>query len=284
MASIEEMELQLHGTGLADGEITFSALSQLTEAFQQLTMRIGRHLTGQHGTGRSTAVVERATELRLRGTTAGSTVLQVAVGEQNVLDAGLEHRTVDALFEIFRGIAADEAPPWVTALVGEATVAVIEALDSASTGCELSSRSERIAPVRFSARTASRVVWTIADSPRERRSGVSVSGRLDLVDLRRPRFRIRDFVGNDVHLDQVSDADTVARRVGTLVTATGEAILGSRGQVTTLVGAVIEPTQSPGWTTPSLEDAFHGAEAPADGGIDGVDADEVTTFLALIRG
>lgn len=291
MIDTDEMTLRLSGTELQDGEITFSGLAELARALQHLTLRIGRHLTGQEGRGRSPAVVQRATELRLRGTAPGSTVLQVAIGDADALaathasglDEGLEKRSLDALLEIFDGVATDRAPAWVTPLLGEATVSVIKAFDTVSTRCEVSAPTRRRDPITFSPRSASRDVWAVTKPDAGRRSDVAVSGRLDLVDLQTGRFRIRDAVDNAVHLERVTDADEVARLVGELVTATGEAVLGTRGQVVSLVDATVDSTEWPDWTPPSLADVQFASTAPAAVGVDGVDDDEVAAFLALIR-
>ena len=108
-----------------------------------------------------------------------------------------------------------------------------------------------------------------------------MSGRLDLVEPR--RLRIRDAVGNDVELDEVADPDVAARFVGQQVTATGEAVLGSRDQVTSLVGARIEQFVMQGWEAPQAPE-FSGRQQPQPGvaGVDGIDEDEVAAFLELI--
>jgi len=283
VAGIDEMELRLGGTGLADGEITFAGLASLTGALQQLAMRVGRHLTGREGAGRSTVAVERATELRLTGTSAGSTILSIAVGEADVLLEGLEHRTTDGLFSMFAAMAADEPPAWTTPLLGEAAVSVIDALAGVAAECELTSASRRHAPVRLLPRTASRSVWPVSPESAERRPGVSVSGQLDLVDLRRSRFRIRDQVGNDIALEQVANASAAAPLVGTSVTAIGEAILGVRGQIVALVEATVASTPVPDWIVPALTESMMNATPPPTGGIADVDDDEVAAFLALFR-
>ena len=115
------------------------------------------------------------------------------------------------------------------------------------------------------------------------RQNVSVSGRLDLVDLQRSRFRVRDAVGNDVPAQHVADADDAARLAGEIVTATGEAVLGSRGQITSLRTVRIEPAGWRGWAAPSLADVDFDFSAPPTTGVEGVDDDEVAAFLALIR-
>ena len=209
-------------------------------------------------------------------------MLAVAIGDEDVLGEGLEHRSLDALLEIFAGVAVDEVPGWVTPLLGEATVSVIEALDAVSTRCDVAAAG-RPAPISFSPRSASRSIWAVARANPELRPDVSVSGRLDLVDLRRARFRLRDAVGNDINLERVKSAEDAARLVGKVVTATGEAVLGSRGQITGLRAATVAPDEWPEWTTPSLADIDFNFSAPPTTGIKGVDDDEVAAFLRMIR-
>jgi hypothetical protein len=279
---MDEWEMRLHGTGLADGEITFTGIAGLAQALQVLAIRVGRHLGGVVGPGRSPASIERATALRLRGTAPGSTVLQVVIGEDGVLGEGFEQQSLAAMLQIFRGIALDEAPEWVTPLVGEATVALIDAVGAVSTQCTISTSTRVGPPITFAAASASREIWTSV-SPTEpgRRSGVSVSGELDLVDLRRGRLRVRDVLGNDVQLEAVANVDEAARLVGEQVTATGDAVLGSRGQITSLEAAFVERLETPSWVLPRVEDVDFGRRMDT-GGVEGVDDDEVTTFLELI--
>lgn len=188
MLAIDEMEIGLHGTGLAPGEITFEALEALAHALQLLATRLGRYYAGHEGPGRSSAAVERASCLRLRAVTAGSTVLAVAIGAQDQAVVDANHRVLDGIFDVFTGIARDEPPPWTTPLIGDAAVSLIDALARTSTRCDLRDPTRRHSLVRFHPRSASRLVWAVERLPTPRQADVSVSGRLDLVDLRRSRF------------------------------------------------------------------------------------------------
>ncbi|MCM3849990.1 hypothetical protein ND486_27750 [Pseudonocardia sp. DR1-2] len=279
---VDEWEVRLSGTGLSDGEITFAGLADLAEALQALATRVGRHLAGVVGPGRSPSAVERATTLKFRGIAQGSTILQAKIGEDGVLGEGLEHRSLNAMMEIFGGAARDEAPGWVTPQLGQATVSVLDALQAISTTCAFSLPRQVGPPIQFAAASVSREVWADLRVPEpDRRADVSVSGDLDLVDLRRGRLRIRDAFGNDVQLDTVANVDEAARLVGGQVTATGEAVLGARGQVVSLVDATVERLQMPSWTAPSL-DGMDFSRTPLTGGVEGVDEDEVAAFLELI--
>ncbi|MFP5021908.1 hypothetical protein [Pseudonocardia phyllosphaerae] len=281
---MEQFELRLTGTGLPPGEITFAGIAAVAEAMQRLSGRVGRHLTGHDGRGRSPGAVARATEFRLQGTDAGSTVLRAVIGEDGVLGEGLEHESLDALFDIFRGVASQQPPDWITPLLGETTVDVVEALAAVSDRCSVSSPAGRAAPIEFIPGAVHRDSWlSIPRAASLRRSDVSVSGRLDLVDLRRELLRVRDAVGNEIRLEDVVGVDDASRLIGQQVTATGEAVLGSRGQVTMLVGARIEQLDMPDWTAPEMPD-LGPRPARTDGAVGGldVDDDEVSAFLELI--
>jgi hypothetical protein len=124
-------------------------------------------------------------------------------------------------------------------------------------------------------------VWPVADAEGHTQADVSVSGRLDLVDLRRSRFRIRDAVGNDILLLGVSNVSDAAQLVGRAVTAKGEATLGPRGQIVAVSGADVALTEMPSWTLPVV--ALADATSPPTGGVDGVTPAEVEEFLASLQ-
>lgn len=277
--AMDQLELRLQGTGVEDGQLTFAGLNKITGALQLLATRIGRALVGQQGPGRSPLTVENATELRLRGLHRGSTILDVAVGEDHVLGEGLEHRTVDQIFELFSGVATDRPPPWTTPSIGEAVVQVVDALTAVSDRCELTSPGRLLVPVIPG--SASRSVWPTADVENHTQADVSVSGRLDLVDLRRSRFRIRDAAGNDILLLRVVNVSDAARLVGRPVTARGEATLGPRGQIIAVSGADVAVTEMPSWTLPAV--VLIDATSPPTGGVDGVTPVEVEGFLASLQ-
>jgi hypothetical protein len=111
----------------------------------------------------------------------------------------------------------------------------------------------------------------------------SVTGRLDKVDLRARRFRVRDDVGHDISLEDVVDVDAAALLIGQRVVATGAAEHDDSRLV-----RIVEPTLSP-----EEEPASWSAEIPLvvsasgpmpSGGIPGIETAEVEEFLAEIRG
>lgn len=281
-----DLNLRLIDTGLPDGELSLRNLAALADALQLLATRIGRRLADQERPGRTQSLIERATELRLRGLGAGSTMLDVSVGEDDVLHDQLEMEMVGQIFDLLRGMATNEPPTWTTPLIGEAVAKVLDALDASAQECVVSSRTlPANKPVRVRPSDASREVWINLPRILDTVPGAEVSGVLDLVNLRSARFRIRDDVGNDIALEQVGNAGEAARLVGQRVTVTGEAQFGSRGQITKLLGADVIGTQLPAWSIEPAAAAFVAdATSPPTGGIDGLAEEEIRQFLASVRG
>ena len=113
-----------------------------------------------------------------------------------------------------------------------------------------------------------------------------MSGVLEAVDLKPPgRFRLRDDVGNAIPLDRVANSVDARTLIGTRVTAVGEALLGSAGQVQRLVDATVVALRLPDWSVPSsAASAMRVTNSPIAGGVEGVSDEEVDDFLALVRG
>ncbi len=75
----------------------------------------------------------------------------------------------------------------------------------------------------------------------------TITGRLDKVDLRARRFRVRDDVGNDVALDDVLDVGAAAQLIGQRVVARGVAER-EGGKLVRILEPVLEAEELPaGW-------------------------------------
>jgi hypothetical protein len=244
-----DIELRLTGTGVPDGEIGLGDLAAIASSLQELALRIGRHLTGQQGPGRTRDAFERVTRLRLRGLEAGSSRLAIAYGEPDVLpvDVGAERDTARLFWEVVAGIGSGHRPTWVPAPVSRSALALIEALDRAATTVEVH-RADG-AHLRIRPASVRRDVWVTSDTTVTDEE-TAVTGRLEAVDLKAPKFRIRDDVGNGIDLDEVADAETAAPLVGRRTRATGSGLLGARGQLKSLAGAVVEPDPLPATWVP----------------------------------
>ena len=113
-------------------------------------------------------------------------------------------------------------------------------------------------------------------------SEVTLSGRLEPVDVRSAGFRILDAVGNVIDLVEFGDAGAIARLIGEVVTVTGAAVRGPDGRLLGVAATSVAMAALPTWPTPTLP-TFDNAKSPPMTGIDGVDDDEVAAFLALLR-
>lgn len=280
-----EIEFRLSGTRVPDGQIGLSELSAVSVSLQELAMRIGRHSAGQSGTGRTMAAAEAVTRLRLTGLGEGSTRLVVAYGQPDVLpvDLDLEDETETAFLEVVEAIGSGRRPSWTPDLVADSAIAVMAAFGRTADSVVVTTPAGKTFTIEPS--KADREVWRTASTPTD--EVARVSGRLEAVDLKSGRFRIRDDVGNAIPLDHVLDAPRVAHLIDQRVTATGESMRGSRGELRGLTSPTIAATPLPSEWEPgrrvdwSAELAKPGPDA--EGGPELTD-EEFDEFLSFVDG
>lgn len=281
-----ELVLRLSGTGVPDGQLSFTAVGRLADALQELTVRVGRWSADQHGPGRSLAAVEAATQLRLTAVGGGSTTLHAVQGAYDVLpiDDGLEGDVRARVAEVLEAIPGGAAPAWAPVGVKESVVRVIEAFGYAAERVELTLPGR--APVHFAPAAVSRAPWSTRDEVSEVQ--VEMIGRVEAVDLRTSRFRLRDAVGNAIALHRVVDAERVAALVGREAMATGKAIVGDRGQVVGVDRPALAaaPSLPESWTQPARADhdaILAAAPGPdPDGGVELTD-EEYDAFMSFLK-
>lgn len=293
----EDIELHLRGLATPAGTISLADLAPLAKALQLLTTRIARELGGQAGPGRTVAPIGQIAGLRLSAVREGSTTLVLSAGDDTLpIEHPVETETFDRFWEVVACLGEGRRPSWVTLPVAEAAIDLASAL-SAAEQVEFTGRRAGRArkAVRLAAASVNRTVWRMGSEP-ARRSGVTVTGVLDLVDLRRRQFRIRDDVGHGILLEDVENAAEAGALVGQRVAANGEAILGDRGQVVRVRSALVTGVAVPAvWSAAGRRETEAGAltrtladiasrPGPALGGIDGVSDDDVDEFLASLRG
>jgi hypothetical protein len=109
-----------------------------------------------------------------------------------------------------------------------------------------------------------------------------MTGRLDKVDLRARKFRVRDDVGNDVTLEDVADIDAAATLIGQRVVATGVAER-ENGRVVRIVEPSIAAEDLPAnWFEVPASVVPIGLPIPK-GGISGISTTDVEEFLEEMR-
>jgi len=285
MTATNRLQLHLSGTDLPDGEIELADLAEVSRALQDLNTRIGRLVVGQANPGRTFEVVARSVSLRLRGVEPGSVNLMVVRGAEDSLpEIDTLADDVDAHFwEVVAGIRDQRPPTWTEPGIAESTLALIEALSHAARGAEFTDTATRA--VAWRTREVDRGVWRSASElvPTE---AITVAGRLEAVDLRNGKFRIRDDVGNAILLDGVQDSETAAHLIGSRAVANGVAIRTSAGRLRFIQAPAIAAAPLPAeWVPPRVADlsAELAKPGPTFAGVDGITDADVDDFLAAIR-
>ena len=290
--TIEHITLRLSGLSTPHGEIALSDLAPLAAALQLLTTRIARDLNGERRPGRSTTAVDRVSQLRLGTLATGSTTLVLSGGEETLdIDSALESTTFDRLWEIFDSLGSGQRPSWVTLPVAESAMGLADSLGPTTSVEVTGSRAgQPRQQVLLAPRSINRSAWSMSSQP-ERRSGVAVTGLLEMVDLRSRKFRIRDDVGNEISLDDVTNPRAAAWLVGQRVRAEGEAEHGARGQIAKVHQPDIVAAPLPAqWTFADRAEqdaavvrAAFAAPGPTAGGVSGLTDDQFEEFLVSLH-
>jgi len=277
-------ELRLEGISSPKGQITLRDLTELGSALQLTATRIARQVAGAEGPGRTPNHVDRISEIRLTGIGEGSTVLELSVGDEAALpmpdsDGDIVARRLE---EAFGAIASNEPLSWASPLVSRSIGKFVAHLETTGAERVVASWGDGFTAVSqvIAVSELDETIWYMT---LERQTEViSVTGRLDKVDLRARRFRVRDDVGHDISLEDVVDLDAAAHLIGRRVVATG---IAERAEEKLL--RIVEPTLTSedlpaDWTAHPLDVIQAEGVMPA-GGIAGVGEDEVEAFLAEIR-
>lgn len=280
-----ELELQLKGASAPDGEIRLSDLAEIARTLQELSLRIGRQYADAEGPARTHHAVEDLSQLRLAGLATGSTRLVVTRGELPALDAEFPDVTeLDRRFwDVIEGIGSDRRPEWVSDLIADSATGFLAALRGAAPRVIATMGAGR--QVDIDTRASHAAVWASAEPTLGEQ--VVFAGRLEKVDLRDHRFRIRDDVGTTVEVDGVPNDLKAARLIGTRVIARGTAIHNRSGRLTGLRDSSVEADDAAtSWQIPAaipIEKPLASAPGPsAEYAIELTD-EEFAAFLESVR-
>ncbi len=284
--AVRNYEFHLEGLATPSGQISFHDLVSLGGSLQLVATRIARQLLDAERQGPAPDLVDRMGEIRLSGVHDGSTTLLIEIGEDGSLDL-IDDETdefIGRFEETMSAVSTNRPPEWASPAVRQSVSKMIKSLRTA--GAE---RATWSSPTREHRRAVHQTlvvpdlddtVWIVANE--HETETVQMSGRLDLVDLRTGRFRVRDDVGHDVRLEEVVDVEAASRLIGLRVTVTGTA-----DRVDGRLLRVLEPTLTPerlpaDWTTPPADVRPMGSPPPR-AGISGVTVDEVEELLREIH-
>ena len=209
-------KLSLDGISSPPGQIPLRDLAEIGAALQQTATRIARQVAGAEGHGRPPSYVDRISEVRLTGLGIGSTVLELSLGDEDSLPLpGTDEEVIaHRLEESFRAIATNTVPHWASPLVKESITRFISRVESAgaehvkTTWANNGHADQQVIDVD----QIDISVWAVDEAHETEQ--VSLTGRLDKVDLRPRRFRIRDDIGHDVTLEDVVDVDSARHLIG----------------------------------------------------------------------
>lgn len=275
-------ELTLTGLPVPAGEIDVRDLVAILEPLRLAALRVARQVGGSAPTGRTASSLDDAGGLRFMATKAGSTVLEFALGDASSLPGMQDEALIaDRFEELVGAVASNDPPEWATPPIAAACRKAAAAIHSCgATSFRLTRVGNATRPVA-EAETVDLDSGIWAVKPED--AGImTVSGRLDMVDLREGHFRVRDDIGNDIHLVDVADADLASTLVGQRVVASGSAERDHRRRLRLVAPTISADTLSVPWT--QVPTALPAASiALAD--IPGVDvtADEVGEFIKVIR-
>lgn len=276
--------------GVAPGEIRFSDLHRLCDALQELNTRISRLVISQAGPGRTADPAARVAELRLVAVRSGSTRLGVGFGDLNTLPAPefslVEDECYSKFREIMQSIPEQICPSWITPLIAESAIQVVEAFDRAAFGVTIQAvqgwRTEIVPSI------TSRQPWQAVANAAKSDQPIAVTGLLYSVNLETRRFAIRDDVGNTIGLEEVQNVDAANDLIGKRAVASGLAARGSDGGLRAVRRAIIEARATPrSWIDRENRGSL-AAElrkpGPDPRGVEGVTAEDVDEFLAILHG
>lgn len=284
--AVRNYQLHLEGLATPSGQISFHDLVSLGGSLQLVATRIARQLLDAERRGPAPDLVDRMGEIRLRGVREGSTTLELELGEDGALPLiGDEvDQFVGRFEETLSAISENRPPEWASPAVRQSVSKVIRSLHAVGAR-EATWSSSSGGHGRWNRRTLvvqdlDDTVWLV--TAEHENESVKVSGRLDLVDLRTGRFRVRDDVGHDVRLEEVVDVDAASRLIGQRVTVTGTADR-VEGRLLRVLEPTLMPEQLPGdWTSPLADSAPVGSPPPRIG-VSGVTALEVEDLLREIH-
>lgn len=281
-----DLTLRLSGTDVPSGQIDLDSLASLGTALQELATRIGRLVIGQSGPGRTAAPAAKAVQLRLAGLHAGSTVLDIAVGEGDMLpmELGVEAEIAERFWDVIEGVRAGSRPDWVTPLVADSALRLLDAATHAASDLEIVRRDGRRSTWRRP--DLVRDPWVVPRRVTEE-AAVTISGRLEKVDLKDGSFRIRDDVGNAIALLHVTNAEDVSNLVGNRAEATGTPSYDSAGRLVALERPTLTqdllPTELTLPSRTDLDALFAVTPGPDPRGIEGLTSAEVDAFLFALH-
>lgn len=288
-----EFEIRFQDAGVEDGKVDAERLGRLVLSLQELSLRLGRAITGASGVGRTTDEVRYETRLVFSGTERGSTRLLFEgpkIESELPLSppvAGLSEQVMRELSPVLRG----DAGGWRSSrTVIESASKFLDALADVD-GVELTTRPPEgeaqvdLVDVNAASRELRGLLSTSAALDAE---DAAVVGELYMVDAHNGHFKVQGDVGPVVDVYVGSDIERAAHLIMSRVRAAGVATRGPGGRVDRLDDATITALDSEdpyGFFVPTDIEELRRRAVPFDpdsGGIEGVGDAEIDEFIRAI--
>jgi hypothetical protein len=291
------LELRLMGLPVADGEIPLGQLAELARHAQDLALRTARALVDAAGPGRTRREVEASARLTLTALTKGSTVLELAgPPRDDRLPLGddfaeLSDRVFDSIGDAFdrlvQGLTPETSGPALESLGGLLRAAAIDDTEL-EVSTHVPGHERRHAHLR--PMDAASIIESALPADRPEIFPAVVTGELYRVDTHSGRFRIEDDLGTSIEVVVADEPAAAAGLVGRRVEVRGDAEYDQSGRLLRVGNANVasaRPVVEPGRFAAPLDlgELIAGAQPfdASEGGIQGIDADEIEAFLAAIR-
>lgn len=277
-------ELRLIGTDTPDGTLDADHLLAIVQSLKAAATRLARVEVDAAPIGRPTKQVSQIAKLRL-GMGNGSTRIMFErslPAESLDFDLADESAVDDRFRQLIEGIARDERPAWVSDSQAAAAAELLSALKQAANEVEFT--VDRHVRATFSTDEVHRSTWITPALESRPGDIVTLVGRLEKVDLKNHKFRVRDDVGNAYSLPQVTDDVVASRLIGTAVSVTGSPDRDDLGRIVTLRHAQITALPDPlsGTRIPtavSVAEILASADGPEPGGLENLSDEEADSFF-----
>lgn len=269
------------------GQMDADALIEIVTSLKQVALALARHGLGEAPSGRPTKEAQRIGQLTI-GLAPGSTILGVSrssASDELPLDEVSGQVWDERFEEIVEGIATDQRPAWVSDDVARSVGGLRASLATVAPRVEFSSEGSVVQ--RFQPAETKEATWSVRATAASA-AEITFTGRLRVVNLDRESFSVTDDVGHKVAIRHADVDPRVYALIDDYVTVVGRPVRNTRGRLTEIVDATIEPAEpflAEAWLdgdTRTNEELFRDAPTADELFIEGLTDEEAKAFLEAV--
>ena len=215
--SSRHYELHLEGLNSQDGQIWVDALNTITTQFQALLRSVARHVSGRSPRGRLPHEVAKNSSFRVTGIAPGCTALTFERGPVDLFTSGIEDVS-DDLDAAFHELLSSQ-PGGASAIPQPLRTSMARFLEAVSEHADQVTVYQGSATsIVLDASPRSVSMWCGLSS---HAAAAKAVGRLEMADLRRDVYRIRDDFGNTVRLSTTGSSPDLRQLLGEEIVVVG---------------------------------------------------------------